>query len=146
MFLKRRLRAQHCRGCSPKKILVHMIIMKCLLWNKAGLYSAGIADSLKWSTTMLGDRFKFSAGQTFLFSSRPVLGSSQSPIRCVMKALSQEVKRPGRENNYSHLVSSLGVNVTLPFFMLTIPVGVCIQGVCFNSSEKNRSHPTLFFA
>jgi hypothetical protein len=39
----------------------------------------------------------------FLFTaaSRPALGTTQSPIQWVPGALSQGVKRPGREANYS---------------------------------------------
>jgi hypothetical protein len=29
--------------------------------------------------------------------------------------------------------------------MLNIPAGMCIQGIHFNSSEKNQSQPTLFY-
>jgi hypothetical protein len=34
-------------------------------------------------------------------------------------------------------------NVLILILMLKIPVGVCIQGIYFNSSEKNHSQSTL---
>jgi hypothetical protein len=42
-----------------------------------------------------GNNFHFS------MSSRPALGSTQPPIQWVPRALSPEIKRPGREADYS---------------------------------------------
>jgi hypothetical protein len=47
------------------------------------------------------DNFTFTLGISLFTASKMALGPTQPPIQCVPGAISLEVKRPGREADYS---------------------------------------------
>jgi hypothetical protein len=114
--------------------MFYFSLSKLLFWE-AGRAQVGIATRAGWQgfDSRQGEKI-------FLFSmeSSPALGPTQSPIQWVPAALSQGVKRQGREADHSHhLVPRLGM------VELYLHFSICLHGIVLNYIIKYGDNFTL---